>query len=177
MSGELVRRGVRALEAFGVPRGVRAFDAGAVDPELAPSIAALGDCSFELCMIDANFLLDMGFTVVAPHPYFRVCALELDKGPGGRRRSRPRWSGCWNRPSCRGFDRRRFGRGGSDLNCGAPVFHGLLVRQQLSERESPCGTVVLPSRYNRFTAARMPSAMASRHSRVTKRAWSCGLVM
>ncbi len=81
--GELVRRGVRALEAFGrTPAASGLLEAGAVDPDLAPSIAALGDCSFELCMIDANFLLDVGFTVVAPHPYFPRLRLELDKGLG-----------------------------------------------------------------------------------------------
>lgn len=80
---ELVRRGVRALEAFGrTPAASGLLEAGAVDPELESSIAALGECSFELCMIDANFLLDVGFTVVAPHPYFPRLRLELDKGLG-----------------------------------------------------------------------------------------------
>jgi hypothetical protein len=80
---ELVRRGVRALEAFG-----RTADAnellvpGAADPELAPAIEALGDCSFDQCMIGADFLLDAGFTVVAPHLYFPRLRLELDKGLG-----------------------------------------------------------------------------------------------
>lgn len=81
---ELVRRGVRALEAFG--RTAEASElltgAAAADPELAPAIRALGDCSFELCMIDADFLLDAGFTVVAPHRYFPRLRLELDKGLG-----------------------------------------------------------------------------------------------
>ena len=80
---ELVRRGVRALEAFGrTAQASELLGADSVDPELAPSIAALGDCSFELCMIDADFLLDAGFTVVAPHPYFPRLRLELDKGLG-----------------------------------------------------------------------------------------------
>lgn len=80
---ELVRRGVRALEAFG--RTARASELAGSEsalPELVPAIAALGDCSFELCMIDADFLLDVGFTVVAPHPYFPRLRLELDKGLG-----------------------------------------------------------------------------------------------
>ena len=80
--GELVRRGVRALEAFGRTAQASDFLAGSADQELAASIAALGDCSFELCMIDADFLLDVGFTVVAPHPYFPRLRLELDKGLG-----------------------------------------------------------------------------------------------
>ena len=33
-------------------------------------------------MIDASFLLDVGFTVVAPHRYFPRLRLELDKGLG-----------------------------------------------------------------------------------------------
>jgi hypothetical protein len=71
------------LEAFG-----RTADAnellvpGAADPELAPAIEALGDCSFDQCMIGADFLLDAGFTVVAPHLYFPRLRLELDKGLG-----------------------------------------------------------------------------------------------
>ena len=80
---ELVRRGVRALEAFGrTAQASELLGAESPDPDLAPSIAALGDCSFELCMIDADFLLDAGFTVVAPHPYFPRLRLELDKGLG-----------------------------------------------------------------------------------------------
>lgn len=80
---ELVRRGVRALEAFGrTPEADELLDADAIDPELAPVIEALGDCSFDRCMIDADFLLSAGFTVVAPHPYFPRLRLELDKGLG-----------------------------------------------------------------------------------------------
>ena len=80
---ELVRRGVRALEAFGrTAEADELLDAGAVDPELAAVIEALGECSFEQCMIDADFLLGAGFTVVAPHPYFPRLRLELDKGLG-----------------------------------------------------------------------------------------------
>lgn len=83
---DLVRRGVRALEAFGRTAGAaelrRPDVAAAIDPALAPAIRALGDCSFEQCMIDAGFLLDAGFTVVAPHPYFPRLRLELDKGLG-----------------------------------------------------------------------------------------------
>jgi hypothetical protein len=80
---ELVRRGVRALEAFGrTAETAELLDTDAVDPELRPAIEALGDCSFEQCMIPADFLLDAGFTVVAPHRYFPRLRLELDKGLG-----------------------------------------------------------------------------------------------
>ena len=81
---ELARRGVRALEAFGRTAQAAELHAEgrADDLELGPAIRALGDCSFEMCMIDADFLLDAGFTVVAPHPYFPRLRLELDRGLG-----------------------------------------------------------------------------------------------
>lgn len=80
---ELVRRGVRALEAFGRTAEVtELLDPAGVDPQLEPAIAALGDCSFDECMIDANFLLSVGFTIVAPHRYFPRLRLELDRGLG-----------------------------------------------------------------------------------------------
>jgi hypothetical protein len=80
---ELVRRGVRALEAFGrTADATELLDVDAADPELRQAIEALGDCSFDQCMIGADFLLDAGFTVVAPHRYFPRLRLELDKGLG-----------------------------------------------------------------------------------------------
>jgi len=79
----LVRRGVRALEAFArTAECAELSDAFPVPPELQPVLEALGDCSFEQCMIDADFLQDVGFTVVAPHRYFPRLRLELDKGLG-----------------------------------------------------------------------------------------------
>ena len=80
---ELMRRGVRALEAFGrTADATELLAAEAVDPALRPAVEALGDCSFDQCMIGADFLLDAGFTVVAPHRYFPRLRLELDKGLG-----------------------------------------------------------------------------------------------
>ncbi|SBS76175.1 conserved hypothetical protein [uncultured Mycobacterium sp.] len=80
---ELVRRGVRALEAFGrTADATELLDLETADPELRPAIEVLGDCSFDQCMIGADFLLDAGFTVVAPHRYFPRLRLELDKGLG-----------------------------------------------------------------------------------------------
>ena len=80
---ELIRRGVRALEAFGrTAEAAELHDVQTADPDLAPAIQALGDCSFDQCMIDADFLRDAGFTVVAPHRYFPRLRLELDKGLG-----------------------------------------------------------------------------------------------
>ena len=49
---------------------------------MRPVLEALGDCSVDHCIIDADFLKDVGFVVVAPHPYFPRLRLELDKGLG-----------------------------------------------------------------------------------------------
>jgi hypothetical protein len=80
---ELVRRGVRALEAFGRTEHVgELLNPQYVDPQLRPVLEALGDCSVEHCIIAADFLRDVGFVVVAPHRYFPRLRLELDKGLG-----------------------------------------------------------------------------------------------
>jgi hypothetical protein len=80
---ELVRRGVRALEAFGRTDGVAELTSLSIaDPDLLPVLEVLGDCSAEQCVIEAEFLLNAGFVVVAPHPYFPRLRLELDKGLG-----------------------------------------------------------------------------------------------
>ncbi|MGH3555417.1 MAG: acetyltransferase [Mycobacterium sp.] len=80
---ELVRRGVRALEAFGRTEAVaELLDPQAVDPDVRPVLEALGDCSVEHCVVGADFLRDVGFVVVAPHRYFPRLRLELDKGLG-----------------------------------------------------------------------------------------------
>lgn len=77
---EMVRRGVRALEAFGRTEAVA--ELRPADPDIRPVLEALGDCSVEHCVIAADFLIDAGFEVVAPHPYFPRLRLELDKGLG-----------------------------------------------------------------------------------------------
>jgi len=80
---ELVRRGVRALEAFGrTPAASELQDPRVVDPGVRPVLEALGDCTVEHCIIDADFLKDVGFVVVAHHRYFPRLRLELDKGLG-----------------------------------------------------------------------------------------------
>lgn len=80
---ELVRRGVRALEAFGrTPAASDLQDPHVVSPDVRPVLEALGDCTVEHCVIDAEFLKDVGFVVVAPHTYFPRLRLELDKGLG-----------------------------------------------------------------------------------------------
>lgn len=80
---ELMRRGVRALEAFGrTPQVADILTAGSASPDIAPVLEAVGDCAVEHCIIAADYLTDAGFTVVAPHRYFPRLRLELDKGLG-----------------------------------------------------------------------------------------------
>jgi hypothetical protein len=80
---DLMRRGVRALEAFGRTTEAEALaDHQAVPPDVRSVVEPFGDCSFDQCMIAADFLLDAGFTVVAPHTYFPRLRLELDEGLG-----------------------------------------------------------------------------------------------
>ncbi|AKN15702.1 hypothetical protein [Mycobacterium haemophilum] len=80
---ELVRRGVRALEAFGRTEAATELqDPRTVAPDVRPVLEALGDCSVAHCIIAADFLKDVGFVVVAPHQYFPRLRLELDKGLG-----------------------------------------------------------------------------------------------
>jgi hypothetical protein len=80
---DLVRRGVRALEAFGrTEDSAELADPMKVSADLKPAIESLGDCSVEQCVIDAGFLSDVGFKVVAPHRYFPRMRLELEQGLG-----------------------------------------------------------------------------------------------
>lgn len=80
---ELVRRGVRALEAFGRTEvATELQDPRTVAPDVRPVLEALGDCSVDHCIIAADFLKAVGFVVVAPHQYFPRLRLELDKGFG-----------------------------------------------------------------------------------------------
>lgn len=81
--GDLIRRGVRALEAFGrTAETVELADTRLVPPDLGPAIQVLGDCSIEHCTVDADFLGDAGFEIVTPHRYFPRMRLELEQGLG-----------------------------------------------------------------------------------------------
>jgi hypothetical protein len=80
---DLVRRGVRALEAFGrTAQSADLLDRAHATPALLGAVESLGDCAFDQCMIRADFLKEVGFAVVAPHPYFPRLRLELDRGLG-----------------------------------------------------------------------------------------------
>lgn len=81
--GDLVRRGVRALEAFGrTAEAAELVDPEMVAPELRLAVEALGDCSADQCILEADFLTDVGFVVVSPHRYFPRLRLELEQGLG-----------------------------------------------------------------------------------------------
>ncbi|MGV9859998.1 hypothetical protein ACWDTD_15285 [Gordonia sp. NPDC003425] len=109
--GDLIRRGVRAVEAFGLVRTPRRQVAypesgDAADPAAgeAPLLAVPNDLSTwseesivevareildspqgdlcTQCMIDAAFLKDSAFDVVSSHPRFPRFRLELDEGLG-----------------------------------------------------------------------------------------------
>ena len=92
---DLVKRGVRAVEAFGLDRG------GALTGRIDPGARAISEWSDEeivnvareildspqddlctKCMIDAAFLKSSGFDVVASHARFPRLRLELDEGLG-----------------------------------------------------------------------------------------------
>ncbi|EOM75670.1 GNAT family N-acetyltransferase [Rhodococcus rhodnii] len=66
---DLVRRGVRAVEAFGIRR----------DGVSGPSRVTKTPCGDEYCMIDAGFLEEFGFELVAPHARYPRFRLELDR--------------------------------------------------------------------------------------------------
>lgn len=80
---DLVRRGVRALEAFGRTEQADQLS----DPRIVPgdcnaAVQVLGDCSVQRCIVGADVLEAVGFTVVSPHPYFPRLRLELEEGLG-----------------------------------------------------------------------------------------------
>jgi len=81
--GDLVRRGVRSLEAFGRTAEVaELLDPRLLSPDLRPIVEVLGDCSVEQCVLDVDMLSDAGFVVVSPHRYFPRLRLELEEGLG-----------------------------------------------------------------------------------------------
>lgn len=75
---DLIRRGVRALEAF----GIRDMPIAEEPSSAVPLATSTRQCSPEHCMIDAGFLEDMGFEVIAPHHRFPRLRLELDRDHG-----------------------------------------------------------------------------------------------
>jgi hypothetical protein len=80
---DLVRRGVRALEAFGRTDATAELGHARLVPvELGPVVEVLGDCSVDQCVLDAEFLKQVGFVEVTKHRYFPRLRLELKSGLG-----------------------------------------------------------------------------------------------
>lgn len=81
--GDLVRRGVRALEAFGrTPDVSELADPRRTPADLRKVVEVLGDCAAEQCVIAVDVLEEVGFEVVTPHRYFPRLRLELEQGLG-----------------------------------------------------------------------------------------------
>lgn len=92
---DLIRRGVRAIEAFGMVRGVSSIgpsrsgttDLSTWSDEVIVEVAreildGPGPDVCAPCMMDAEFLKDSAFDVVSSHPRFPRFRLELDEGLG-----------------------------------------------------------------------------------------------
>lgn len=80
---DLVRRGVRALEAFGRTDAVDDLaDPADAPSDVRPVMETLGGCSIETCVLSSDLLLDAGFVVVSQHTYFPRLRLELEQGLG-----------------------------------------------------------------------------------------------
>lgn len=82
VTGDLVRRGVRAIEAFGYRESAPELD---FDPALLLRDSAtpgVGDCSPGRCMISVAWLEQLGFQEVAPHHRYPRLRLELGRGLG-----------------------------------------------------------------------------------------------
>nr|WP_148302113.1 GNAT family N-acetyltransferase [Tomitella biformata] len=82
VTGDLVRRGVRAIEAFG-------YRESAPETEFDPSMLlrdvvtpGTGDCSPGRCMIPVGWLEQLGFQEVAPHHRYPRLRLELGRDLG-----------------------------------------------------------------------------------------------
>ncbi len=74
---------MRALEAFGrTEAATELVDPRLVPAELRPVVEVLGDCSVDQCMLDAEFLEQVGFVEIAKHRYFPRLRLELESGLG-----------------------------------------------------------------------------------------------
>ncbi len=149
---ELVRRGVRALEAFGRTQAASELqDPLAASPDVRPVLEAVGDCSVDHCVIDAEFLQDAGFVVVAPHPYFPRLRLELDKGLGWKAEVEAALERLLENAQLQAAGRSRlcggkYVAGRRDrLGAAEPAgpLHGQFVGQQFGEGERAGGPVVL----------------------------------
>ncbi len=181
--GDLVRRGVRALEAFGrtaeVSRFVRPADgvAGAT-PGRGGAGGLLGRPVRARRRPVAGRRLRRGLARIRTS---RGCGWSSSRGWAGRPMSRRRWSGCWKPRSCSsrsGRARAPASAVGLSLGLTRPACSTDSSWASSSAKVNvPVGRSFLPSRYSRLTAARMPSAIESRVARTPAVPRSRGLVM
>lgn len=76
--GDLMGRGVRAIEAFGYRDGPEEeIDPATLRRDTASQ--AIGDCTPARCMIPVSWLEELGFSVVAPHHRYPRLRLELGR--------------------------------------------------------------------------------------------------
>ena len=82
VTGDLARRGVRAIEAFG-------YRDNEPDADFDPALllrdnvsGAAGDCSPGRCMIPVGWLAGLGFQEIAPHHRYPRLRLELGRDLG-----------------------------------------------------------------------------------------------
>ena len=184
--GDLVRRGVRALEAFGrTEAAAELIDPRLVPLELRPVVEVLGDCSVDQCILDADFLEGRRLRRGRAAPLLPAAAPRAGAAAwAGRPTSRRRWSDCWRASSCNSPSARarapaeRSGTDGDQLGLTRPAWSTDSSWASSSANvKVPVGRSFLPSRYSRLTAARMPSAIESRVWVDTSMARSRGLVM
>ncbi len=172
--GDLVRRGVRALEAFGRSPEVAELSGQTLVPaDVAPVLRALGDCSVDKCVLATELLLDVGFVVVSPHSYFPRLRLELEEGLGWKADVEAALEQLLHRAQLQ----QPVGAGAGSVSqawraCSAECS----CASSSAKVNVPVGRSFLPSRYSRLTAASMPSAMESRESGDVRVARSSGLV-
>ena len=143
---DLVRRGVRALEAFGrTEAAAELVDPGWCRRNWRPVMEVLGDCSVDQCILDADFLKQVGFVEVVASTATSLGFAWSWRGVwAGRPASRPRWSGCWRARRAEATGGRRRGRAVSaDRLAAAGLFDRQLVCEQFGERERAGGAVVL----------------------------------
>ena len=94
-------------------------------------------------MIDADFLLGRGFTVVAPHRYFPRLRLELDKGLGWKAEVEAALERLLDSAQLQQPVGAGAGAAAGSIQSRAALLDGLLVGQQFGEGERPGGPVVL----------------------------------
>ena len=167
--GDLVRRGVRALEAFGrTADGCRvAGPATGVARAAAGASRRSATARSTSASSTPTSCRTSGFVVVAPHRVLPAAAARARAGPGLEGRSGGGVGAAAGKRAAAAA-----GRGRRESTRCTRTVRSRLTRPACSTDSSwasssakvkvPVGRSFLPSRYSRLTAARMPSAIESR---------------